>query len=138
VVPPAAVTAPSPATLAPASPQGLRLHGVGGAGAIIGLPDSGQRLIPVGRDVLPGLTLASVGVDHAMLRSLAGTFRLGFDGVTAGQAESATAPTAAPGDAAALRVETLRYRMGLQPVTTGGRVPFLKVKKPRLAHCLRN
>ncbi|MGQ0661016.1 MAG: hypothetical protein ACT4N3_09125, partial [Sphingosinicella sp.] len=87
------------------------------------MPDGAQRLIPVGRDVLPGLTLASVGVDHAVLRSSTATYRLGFDGVAAGQAGPAEPGQGQPhGDQAALRVETLRYRMGLQPVTTDGRV----------------
>lgn len=117
--PPAIVAAPAAAPAA--SPQGLRLHGVAGAGAIIALPDGGQRLIAIGRDVLPGLTLVSVGVDHAMLRSSAGAYRLGFDGVTAGQAGSA-APGRPQGAEAALRDETLRYRLSLAPVTSEGRV----------------
>lgn len=118
--PPATAVATPPAAPA-ASPQGLRLYGVAGAGAIIGLPDGGQRLIAIGRDVLPGLTLVSVGVDHAMLRSTSGTYRLGFDGVSAGQAGPA-APSQAQGAEAALRDETLRHRISLAPVSEGGRV----------------
>lgn len=123
--PPAATSpmtvAPSPPAAQTASPQGLRLYGVAGAGAIIALPDGGQRLIALGRDVLPGLTLVSVGVDHAMLRSSAGTYRLGFDGVTAGRGGPA-APGQPQGSEAALRDETLRYRLSLAPVASDGRV----------------
>jgi type II secretory pathway component PulC len=119
-VAPLAVAPPSAAPAA--SPEALRLYGVAGAGAIIGVPDGGQRLFPIGRDVLPGLTLVSVGVDHAMLRSSAGTYRLGFDGVTAGQAAPAAAPSRPQGIEAAVRDETLRYRHGLAPVAEGGRV----------------
>lgn len=119
--PPPAAPAPPPSPVATAaSPEGLRLHGVAGAGAIIGLPDGGQRLIPIGREVLPGLALVSVGVDHALLRSSAATYRLGFDGLAAGGATPA--PAAPAGDRAALREETLRYRLGLAPVSEGGRV----------------
>jgi len=115
-------SAPPPAAAAPASPQGLRLYGVAGAGAIIGMPDGRQRLIPVGRDVLPGLTLASVGIDHALLRSPAATYRLGFDGIAAGGDAAAAGPAALARDVAALREETLRYRLGLAPITEDGRI----------------
>ncbi len=119
---PATAAHPSSAAPAPAPPQGLRLYGVGGAGAIIGLPDGGQRLIAIGRDVLPGLALASVGVDHAILRSGTTTYRLGFDGVTADAAGPATAPPAPAGDVAALRAETQLYRLSLAPIAADGRV----------------
>ncbi len=117
---PPAATTPLPAA-APASPQGLRLFGVAGAGAIIGMPDGSQRLVAIGRDVLPGLTLASVAVDHALLRSSTATYRLGFDGIAAG-AEGAAPPAPLAPDVAANRAETTRYRLGLAPVRTEGRV----------------
>lgn len=131
--PPAAVPAPPPAPASPAispaaTPQptppvsldGLRLHGVAGAGAIIGTGDGIQHLVPIGRDVRPGLVLASVGGDHAVLRAGATTYRLGFDGVTATGAGPAAAP--ATDGTAALREEALRYHLAFAPVTTGGRV----------------
>jgi hypothetical protein len=118
---PVAPASPPPA-VASSSPDGLRLHGVAGAGAIIGLPDGGQRLIPIGRDVLPGLALASVGVDHALLRSSTATYRLGFDGVAAGATGVVPAGPASAPDAAALRRETVRYRLSLAPVSADGRV----------------
>lgn len=120
--PPASAPAPAAPALAPAasaSIEGLRLHGVAGAGAIIGTGDGGQRLVAIGREVRPGIVLAGVGVDHALLRAGATTYRLGFDGIAAA---GGTAPAAAPSGAAALREETLRYRLALAPVTSGGRV----------------
>lgn len=122
VPPPPAPVAPAPPAgpvAAAASPEGLRLHGVAGAGAIIGLPDGGQRLIAIGRDVVPGLALASVGVDHAVLRSSTASYRLGFDGVASGPA---AAPAAPARDVAGLREETLRNRLSLAPVSENGRV----------------
>lgn len=112
-----AATAPPPAAPSP-SMEGLRLHGVAGAGAIIGIGDGGQRFVATGREVRPGLMLVGVGVDHALLRSGGTTYRLGFDGIAA-----AGAASAAPADAnRALSEETLRYRLALAPVTNGGRV----------------
>ena len=121
--PPLAATtvAPPPAAAPPVSTDGLRLHGVAGAGAIIGSGDGVQRFVAVGREVRQGLVLAGVGVDHALLRAGDTTYRLGFDGIAA--AGAAGAPAAPdPTGTAALREETLRYRLALAPVSTGGRV----------------
>lgn len=117
---PAPVAAtPSPAQAAPAaSVEGLRLHGVAGAGAIIGTGDGNQRLVAIGREVRPGILLVGVGVDHALLRAGTTTYRLGFDGIAAAGA----APPASPSGTEALREETLRYRLALAPVTSNGRV----------------
>lgn len=114
-----APSAPTPPSAPSASVEGLRLHGVAGAGAIIGVGDGSQRLIAIGREVRPGIVLVGVGVDHALLRAGAMTYRLGFDGIAAA---GDTAPSAQPSGTAALREETLRYRLALAPVTSGGRV----------------
>ena len=108
---------PAPPT---ASPDGLRLHGVTGAGAIIAGADGRQRLVAIGREVLPGLTLARVSVDHALLRSARGDFRLDFAGTSAAAAPSAAALV--PSGEAALREQTLRYRLGMAPHRVGGRI----------------
>lgn len=118
---PPATPPPTPAPEAPAaSLEGLRLHGVAGAGAIIGTADGNQRLVTIGREVRPGLLLAAVGVDHALLRAGQMTYRLGFDGSSAAGPGAATG--ARPTGEAALREEILRYRLALAPVTAGGRV----------------
>ena len=120
--PPPAASAAAPPPAAPAvSTDGLRLHGVAGAGAIIGTGDGGQRFVAVGREVRPGLVLVGIGVDHALLRADSATYRLGFDGIAAGGAPAGPAAPAA-GEAAALREETLRYRLALAPVSSDGRV----------------
>lgn len=119
--PPPAATAVAPPPAPPAvSADGLRLYGAAGTGAIIGTGDGVQRFVAVGREVRPGLALAGVGVDHALLRAGAATYRLGFDGATARGAGAPSAP--APGGTAALREDTLRYRLALAPVSSGGRV----------------
>ncbi len=115
--PPAPAPAP-PAAPPPAAPDGLRLHGVTGAGAIIAAADGRQRLVAIGRDVLPGLRLEQVHLDHALLRSSTGAFRLDFTGAPAVAAPGSQA-SASSDDA---RDESLRYRLGLAPHRVGGRV----------------
>jgi len=125
VAPPAPQQSVAPVASAPtapaASPEGLRLYGVTGMRAIIGLAGGGQRLVAVGREVVPGLLLAAVRIDHAILRSSSGDYRLGFDGITAATGAAPQAAAVPSGDAA-LREETLRYRLGLAPRQEGGRV----------------
>ena len=121
IAPQMAATTVSPPAAPAISTDGLRLHGLAGAGAIIGTGEGGQRLVAIGREVRPGLVLIGVGVDHALLRAGATTYRLGFDGVAAAGAPPVAGAPATSGDAA-LREETLRYRLALAPVTSGGRV----------------
>ena len=118
--PPAVPAVPAPAPQAAASAEGLRLHGVLGAGAVIADANGGQRFVTIGRDVAPGLALEQIGIDHVMLRSGAGLIRLDFAGATAaGAAQSAAAGSSGDAD---LRAETLRYRLGLAPRQQGGAV----------------
>ena len=120
-VPVAAAPAPVPT----ADLSQLRLHGLLASGAVISSGNGGQRLIPVGREALPGLTLVRVEQTHAVLQGAAGEVRLGFDGIVqATDVSSAVAAPAAPvgTGAAAQREEALRYRLGLAPRIVGGRV----------------
>ncbi len=71
--------APAPVPAAPAAPAGLRLHGLLASGAVISIGGGGQRLVPVGREAAPGLTLVRVEQGHAILRGPAGEIRLGFE-----------------------------------------------------------
>lgn len=116
---PAAVPASAPVSAE--SAEGLRLHGVMGAGAVIGDANGGQRFVTTGRDVVPGLTLESVGIDHVILRSNGGQVRLDFAGAAAAGPGQATPFAAAAGEAA-LRAETMRYRLGLTARQQGGTV----------------
>ena len=124
--PPLATPAPAEpqAAVAPtATPEGLRLHGITGAGAIIAMADGRQRLVTVGREVLPGLVLAENHPDHVVLRSGTSEFRLDFTGASAaGGAPASTPAQAGPASEAAIRAETLNYRLGLAPRRSGGRV----------------
>ena len=100
----AVTPAPSAAVVAaPAGgvPQGLILHGVTGSGAIFGFADGSQRYVARGRDVVPGLTLQAVALNHVILAMGSANLRLGFGGspVPLSQAivvAPATTPPAAP------------------------------------------
>jgi hypothetical protein len=140
---PVAVTAaPAPATMAipadqaaapaapatsAATPEGLRLFGLLGSGAIIGLPDGSQRLVRIGREVLPSLTLVEVRQHNVLLRSATGDITLDFGGV-AQPGGPAAAHTARPAGDAAQREEVLRYRLGLAPRMEGGRVAGFTIR----------
>jgi type II secretion system protein C len=127
-VPPAArvaAAAPAPAPAPAPDLSGLRLHGLLASGAIIGFTDGGQRLVPIGREALPGLVLRRIEQQHAVLASAGGEARLGFDG-------AASAPPAAPAIASAEepaeREQSLRYRLGLAPLRVGSRVRGYRVR----------
>lgn len=132
---PVAAPAPPPAAAVPvalAAPSAdvsqLKLTGLLASGAVLGYADGGQRLVPVGREALPGLTLVRVEQSHAVFQGAGGEVRLGFDGVA--QAQPGTPAAAAPAAAgeAAQREETLRYRLGLAPRMAGGRVTGYTVR----------
>lgn len=125
---PAPVAAPVP-SIPPADAAQLKLYGLLASGAVIGYPNGGQRLVPVGREALPGLTLVRVEQTHAVFQSAAGEVRLGFDGVAqASAAPGAAAAAPVPAGEAGQREETLRYRLGLAPRMANGRVTGYTVR----------
>jgi type II secretion system protein C len=134
--PPAPAAPPPPVAAAPAAPAAptadpaqLKLYGLLASGAVIGFPDGAQRLVPVGRDAVPGLTLVRVEQNHAVFRSAGGEVRLGFDGIAQAQPGTpAAAPTPVAAGEAAQREETLRYRLGLAPRMANGRVTGYTVR----------
>jgi hypothetical protein len=89
--PPPAAVQPQPvqtvqaapaAPAAPASPipEGIRLTGVAGGGAIFSFPDGSQRLVRRGRDLAPGVTLQAVRLRDVILAVGPVNYRLGFGG----------------------------------------------------------
>jgi S1-C subfamily serine protease len=120
----------------------LVLSGVMGSGAILTFPDGKQRAVPIGREIVPGLTLKSVGIGHAILASAGGDMRLElnrFGGAVPSAAQpvaTAAAPSGGAADSPAARAvqkrETTAFRIGLKPersggytIRPGGRVPHL-------------
>lgn len=109
---------------------GVRAGGPGGGSAIIGLPDGRQVSVAVGEEVEPGLTLTSVGPDHAVLSRNGSPSRIAFGEVPVGAAAPPppppgeqvvtpqTQPAAATVDPQALMAEaSLRPRMRGMAVT---------------------
>ena len=128
-VPPEAVPAAA-ATPPPAAPStaGLELRGVLGSGAIIATP-GGERVVWIGREIVPGLRLREVGLHRAVLAWSTGTVELVLDGRGTETAHAAPAPASAADPALeARREETLRYRLGLAPRRAGDRITGFAIR----------
>ena len=133
--PPVTTPAPVAAVPAPAAPPAdltqFRLHGLLASGAVISAGNGGQRLVPVGREAVPGLTLVRIEQNHAVFQSAGGEVRLGFDGIAQAvevSSGAAAAPAPAATGEAGQREETLRYRLGLAPRMANGRVTGYTVR----------
>ncbi|HWT11956.1 MAG TPA: PDZ domain-containing protein [Allosphingosinicella sp.] len=113
--------APRPGAAAPAA-EGLRLYGLLGGGAIIGVADGRQRWVAVGREVVPGLRLHEVRQHQAVLVSAGGMVELSLDGSAAPAAGRPSAAPASPPSGRARDEETLHYRFGLAPQRDGERI----------------
>jgi hypothetical protein len=74
----------------------LRLYGLLSRGAVIGMADGTQRFVPVGREIVPGVTLRGVDVHHAILATASGEVRLGFDTPVQSQNVVVTTPATPP------------------------------------------
>jgi type II secretory pathway component PulC len=126
--PPAAIPvamAPAPPPVATADVSQLKLYGLLASGAVIGYANGGQRLVAVGREALPGLTLVRVEQNHAVFQSAGGEVRLGFDGVAAAEPGlAAPSVPVMPGG----REEALRYRLGLAPRVVGNQIAGYTVR----------
>jgi type II secretory pathway component PulC len=118
-------TAPASSPVAASDASQLKLYGLLASGAVIGYANGGQRLVPVGREALPGLTLVRVEQNHAVFQGAGGEVRLGFDGIAAAAPGMAAPPVpAVPGG----REETLRYRLGLAPRVVGNQITGYTVR----------
>ncbi|HYI40670.1 MAG TPA: type II secretion system protein N [Allosphingosinicella sp.] len=126
--PPPAPAPPVEAAFAPAplpgSALGLILYGVSGGGstehaAVIGSAAGGQRLVRVGKDFQPGLTLSEVGPDYAVLVASGRPARLElrrFGGPSAQSAPGRSDPEKESG------IESAVLRNILKPVVSNGRI----------------
>lgn len=118
--PPPPQAAPAPALV---STDGLILYGISGASrsaaAIIGSRLGGQRVVAVGQDYRPGLKLAEVGVDYAVLSNGAQGVRLELSRFGAGGAAKATASLPAEQEQ---KIEAAVLRSILKPVRTNNRI----------------
>lgn len=130
--------APSPPVAPPVASalvDGLMLQGVMGGGpgrgaAIIAFPDGSHRLVRVGREFLPGVTLSEVGLRHVVLATAGGAMRLEFNKAAVSAGGAATPAVAGPegGEEARRQRETLEFRTGLAPRKENGRITGFAVR----------
>lgn len=134
--------APAPAPTA-ASMDGIFLQSVlgggGGGSAILLMPGGQQRLVRVGRQFLPGLTLKEVGLKYAIIGSSGGDVRieLGRTGTAPAAAQAPPASAGPPAGAANHARETMAYRLGMQPVRSGNGIRGYVIKGNELPHLAR-
>ncbi|SMF78049.1 hypothetical protein [Allosphingosinicella indica] len=129
ILPPAPVAPPpEPAAPAPlaAGLSTLVLRGVLASGAVFG-DGASQRLVRIGRDVMPGATLKAIGVSHVILATASGDMRLAFNRAATAQAPAAPTATGQPAAANARR-EVAALRMGLEPRKADGGIRGYRVK----------
>jgi hypothetical protein len=91
--PVAVVPAPAPAQVGSLLLVGVFGGGPGGGAAILQGADGSQRLVRVGRDVQPGLSLRSVGLNHVVVGGPGGDLRLEIGKAGGTPVAGATAPT---------------------------------------------
>lgn len=140
---PQPVITPPPAAppVDPAAASGIVLRGVMGGGprggaAIFDAPGGAQRVVRVGREIVPGMVLSGIGVSYAIASSGSGEVRFDLNkpgGVAVAVAPASSAVTAPPAVAPvpatqSTQRETMQYRIGLQPVKSGGRVSGYAIK----------
>lgn len=138
-LPPRPATPPTPVAVAPAAaPQaeapaisGATLTGVmgggpGGGSAIFAYAGGAQRLIAVGRDVLPGLALREVRRDRVVLSGPSGPVELTF-GRSTESAQARATPAAGSGTADTSAQSFVR---ALQPQRVAGRVVGYRIRSP--------
>lgn len=122
--PPAAAPELESAAPIPASALGLILYGVSGGGstelaAIIGSGTGGQRLVRLGKDFQPGVKLAEVGQDYAVLVTGGQPARLELRRFGAPSAAGAPARSDSERERG---IESAVLRNILQPVVSNGRI----------------
>ena len=101
---PVVASAPPPAPIPTPGIEGLTLRGVMGGGpaggaAIVSMPDGRQRVVRIGRELLPGMMLKEVGLSYAIASGGGGDIRLDLNrpgGVAVPPAGTASPAIGAP------------------------------------------
>ncbi|MGP1353440.1 MAG: type II secretion system protein N [Parasphingopyxis sp.] len=143
--PPVATPAPAPVeTASPVAPAvsvaALRLHGVMGTGedgsAIVSDGAGPQRLVRVGRDVLPGVPLLAVAADHILIRENGREVRLAFSEDGDGAVTASAAPRSGNGSglrgSEAERREAREYQAAVTSFRVDGRHAGYRFREGRM------
>jgi general secretion pathway protein C len=122
--------APTQASAAALTLQGVSGGGPGGGAALIQYQTGSQRLVRVGREIVPGMVLTSVGPTYATANSGGGELRLALNRPGATPVVSAAAPasTSVPPPPMAQKREAMELRLGLEPIRANGRMRGYRVK----------
>ncbi|QLC22044.1 hypothetical protein HFP51_07530 [Parasphingopyxis sp. CP4] len=117
----------------------LRLHGVMGIGdsgsAIISTGAGPQRLVRVGRNVIPGVPLLAVAGDHVLLRENGREVRLAFaDDANGGAAATPSGASSEPDgrNSPEARRESREYQAALAPARIDGRHAGYRFRADRM------
>lgn len=130
VAPPTAAPAPVAEQTPVASASQITLHGVSGmgenGGAIVSVGGTTQRLVRVGRDIIPGVPLIAVAANHIMVRERGQDVRIAFPDSPVATTVATSPPAAAnnapvTADDEALRREALIYQSSLRSWRQDGR-----------------
>jgi type II secretion system protein C len=144
--PPPVIAPPAPAPPVVPAPAAAayQLVGIGGGGekgraAILAMPSGGQRVVPVGRAVAPGVTMKEVGLTYAILSSPSGDIRLEFRKAAAPVTSASSAAagasrtnTIAPAIAAVNaqhQQNNMHYRLGMEPRKVGPNILGYRIKQ---------
>lgn len=146
VMPPPGAAPEAPPATAPVvavpSLEGVTLYGVlgggPGGGAVIVGTEERQRVVRVGREVVPGARLKEVGLGYAVVETGGGDMRIELRGAPAAGSASPAAPAPAPAASATpaasvatpeqRTAQTLDFRTGLAPHKEGGRTTGFTVR----------
>ena len=139
IPPPALATPPDPVSVAAASADGLVLYGISGGGsagmaALIGPASGYPRIVRIGMDYRPGLTLKEIGTTHAVLVSAGQETALHLGGVPTPDVETprvaSATPTAAP-QMGPQGMDVVALRLGMEPRKSDGRITGFELKQDR-------
>lgn len=138
---PVLAASPVPAVSSPASAAALSLQGVsaggpGGGAALIQYQTGSQRLVRVGREIVPGMVLTSVGPTYAIASSGGGELRLELNRPGAAPVVAGVGPPSAPSQPAApaqptalaRQREAMDLRLALEPFRANGRIRGYRIK----------
>ncbi len=130
VTAPPVSAAPAVGSAAALTLQGISGGGPGGGAALIQYQTGSQRLVRVGREIVPGMVLTSVGPTHAIANSGGSELRLELNrpGTTPVMPGAGPGPAPVQSGALAQSAETMDLRLGLEPVRRGGRISGYTVK----------
>ena len=137
--PPPPIPAAAPPSPPVVSTEGLVLYGISGGGpaglaAVIGPASGSPRVVPLGKDYRPGLTVKSIGSSYAVLVSGGQEALLHIGGHASplkGRGPSAPSQGVRTPQAGLAGLDATALRLGMRPHREGGRITGFELKESR-------